>query len=147
MMAGPSPPTTANSPPTTILANPFAFSTTTSQPDQSYDDLPPPPSADQNVIANAARELRDAQEKVKAAKKLMLHWKKEGIAKSHVRAEKKRLEARLKAVKLEVKKEAAATKLQAQHERTKRQRSDDSDPDVESESDDERPKKACPVNH
>ena len=132
---------TANSPPTTSLANPFAFSNTTSQPHHGYDDLPPAPSADPNVIANAARELRDAQEKVKAAKKLMLHWKKEATEKSQVRAEKKRLEARLKAVKLEVKKEAAATKLQAQHERTKRQRSDDSDLDVDSDSDDERPKK------
>jgi hypothetical protein len=132
---------TANSPPTTSLANPFAFSNTTSQPHHGYDDLPPAPSADPNVIANAARELRDAQEKVKAAKKLMLHWKKEATEKSQVRAEKKRLEARLKAVKLEVKKEAAATKLQAQHERTKRQRSDESDIDVDSDSDDERPKK------
>jgi hypothetical protein len=51
------------------------------------------------------------------------------------------LEAKLKAVKLEVKKEAAATKLQVQQERTKRQRRDDSDADEESSSEDERPKK------
>ena len=137
----PTPTETAMSPPTVSLFNPFAFGATASQLDRSLQNIPPPPASDPTVIATAVRELRAAQDKVKAAKKLMLHWKKEASEKSHIRAEKHQLEARLKAVKLAVKKEAAATKLQVQQQRTKRQRSDNSDADGDSNSEDELPKK------
>jgi hypothetical protein len=53
------------------------------------------------------RELREAQAKVKAAKKFVSEWKNDTMGTSTVRAEKKRLEEQLKKVKLEVKKEAA----------------------------------------
>jgi hypothetical protein len=75
----------------------------------------------------------------------MSTWKKESVGKSTMRAEKKRLEEQLKKVKLEVKKETAATKLQVQESRNKRKRMDDMDSDADSASDDndvsDKPKK------
>ena len=112
-----------------------------------YNPPPPPqmfgkvPSLDNAAMDATAfeikmRELREAEAKVKAAKKIMSTWKKESVSKSTMRAEKKRLEEQLKKVKLEVKKETAATKLQVQESRNKRKRMDDMDSDADSASDD-----------
>ena len=112
-----------------------------------YNPPPPPemsgtplPSHDNAAMEGSAiemkmRELREAQAKVKAAKKFMTAWKKDVVGKSTHRAKKIRLEEELKKVKLEVKMETAATKLQAQESRNKRKRMNDMDSDDDSASD------------
>ncbi len=63
-------------------------------------------------MSETMREMHEAEKRVKAARQKMREWKKETMKSSSKRAEKKRLEEQLKRVKLEVQKEAEATKLQ-----------------------------------
>ena len=85
-------------------------------------------------IQAQVQELREATERMKAAKLFMKKWKKEQKAASGKREEKKRLEEQLKRVKLEVKLEDEAAKQQSTLETTKRKRVNDDD-NSDSESD------------
>ena len=73
-------------------------------------------------IQAQVQELREATERMNAAKLFMKKWKKEQKAASGKREEKKRLKEQLKRVKLEVKLEDEAAKQQSTLETTKRKR-------------------------
>jgi hypothetical protein len=93
----------------------------------NYRLLPPAKVDTALEVEDQLRELREATERMKAAKLFMKNWKKEQKKSSGKREEKKRLEEQLKRVKLEVKLEDEAAKQQSTLETTKRKRSNDDD--------------------
>jgi hypothetical protein len=113
-----------------------------SNPMTTTSNVPPPPPGfeatdkDENV-SDYMRAVREAQEKMRKAKKDFKRWKKAKLESSGKRALKKRLEEQLKVVKMEVKVKAAATKQVTQLPPQKRKRGDESESEDDDNGDDD----------
>jgi hypothetical protein len=107
-------------------------STSTSSSYAQLPPLPPPPS-----LPDTMRELRDMEDLLKAKKKLISKLKKDKADPDDKRTARKLLEAQLKELKTQVKKEKDAFKEEGKVKATvKRSREDDDDDDSTAESED-----------